>query len=91
MECEAVCVVRKLSYVFTYGLDGTGDIITQCVKRVYIALRDAITGSREKRWTYGTMWRYTAPAYRYHGLPSSSLAEGVIWGARGTSARYHTR
>ena len=32
MECDTLCVVRKLAYLLTYGLDVTGAIITQCVR-----------------------------------------------------------
>src|ERR1043166_4378135 len=33
MECDALCLVRTLSYLFTYGFDVVGAIITQCVRR----------------------------------------------------------
>ena len=71
MECEAVCVVRKLSYLFTYGLDVTGDIITQGVRRctLHFAMLSSLyqiiyrlcnrTASAalfdNRRWTHGTM------------------------------------
>ena len=63
IECEALCVVRKLSYLFTHGLDVMGDIITQCVR-----------GCTLHRFT--SFWPFKTHESCAHMLPKTSLGIG---------------